>query len=247
MPILARIRDGAVIALCCAGAVACLAVAVLVWEWAGLARELALTAQEVRGGAKAAFAKFDAALTDWQASSRKSLAYADWMMVNSNQTIKEIKGAVQDFRGTVSDIRAVIGKTDENLNGKEGALPALTAAIRRTETISAEASAAIAASRTAIEDASSDLHSTAAGMDATLAGVRNAAAAATAAIEQMSLVVRDPAVINSIRNVESTTAKSAETMIHVEQMTARWAKPPRLIWEVLSAIGGTTYRVFIKP
>jgi len=231
MSILARIRDCAVIALCCAGVVVCLEARRLI---ANAGDELSSVARGTQ-----------AALADWQASSRKSLAYADWMMVNTNSTIKEIKGAVQDIRGSIADIRAVVAKSDENLNGKDGVLPALTAAIRRTETISTEASEAIAASRSAIEDASTDLHSTAAALADSLAGIQRTADAASRAIEQMRIVVADPTIPASLQSIATTTTKAAASMDNLEQWTHRLARPANWLWRVTKEAIVIIGRVFV--
>jgi hypothetical protein len=197
------------------------------------------SAREIRQGTADAFRRFNAATDEWRESSRKTIAYADWILVNGNHTLKEVRGAVQDFR-------MVLKNTDENLNGKAGVLPAATLAIQQTETISREASSALAAARSTIEAASADLHGTAASMESALVGARHAADEASKAIEQMRVIAEGP-IAESAKNVERGTLAAAETLENTQKITERWSRPPRLIWSVLTSISSFAYRTFLKP
>ncbi|TRZ47992.1 hypothetical protein D4S03_10495 [bacterium] len=213
------------------------------------ASQFAQVAQESRAGLRDTLGQVNAATIAWRVYSEELTAFLRSTETKTNlalggRALRNLDRAVINLNQGITEIREDVRKLDENVNSTTGLLPALTATILKTEAITEETVSAISEMRRSIETASADLHGTAAGLDATLDGMRRAADSATAAIEQMRVVAADPAITASLRQIEATTTKSAETMANVEAMTRRMAKPANLAWRVLREIVVLTGRVF---
>jgi hypothetical protein len=207
------------------------------------------SAREIRQGISAPLAKIDATAGNLEVvsgqirdligseKSQRSLG----LLIRSGDDINRIFKRTNE---TLDILQEGIRNTDNELNRKT--LPAATAAIQQTEAATRQAVSTIAEIGQLAETAKGDLHSTAAALADTLDGARKSVSAAIEAIESMRVIAEGP-IAESAKNVERGTLAAAETLENTRKITERWARPPRLIWSVLSSIGSFAYRTFLKP
>ncbi len=235
-------------------------VAALVWAVVSVAMfmrqatettsQFAQVAQESRAGLKDTLGQVNAATIAWRVYSEELTAFLRSTETKTNlalggRALRNLDRAVISLNQGITEIREDFRKLDENVNSN--LLPAATSAIQQAEAATKQAVSTIAAIGSLAETAKTDLHSTATNMDVVLDGAQRTTDAATAAIEQMRVVAADPAITGSLRQIELTSARAAETMLHVEQMTARWAKPASAVKTFFIEILGGAYRIFVKP